>query len=45
MNLVLLSLHDAGLWVELIDECGKLLLLEEEAEKTCVEYDHLWKEL
>ena len=31
--------------MELVDERDKVLQLEEEAEKTCVEYDRLWKEL
>lgn len=28
-----------------MDECNKVLRLEEEAEKTHAEHDHLWKEL
>ena len=44
INSVLLSSHDAGLWVELVDVRGKVLWLEE-AEKTRVECDRLWKEL
>ena len=39
------SLRDAGLWVELVDERGKAQRLEEEAGKTRVVCDHLWKEL
>jgi hypothetical protein len=41
MNPILLPSHDARLRAELVDECSKVLRLEEEAEKTCAECDHL----
>lgn len=45
MNPVLLSSHDKMLRVELTDEGGKVLRLEEEVKKAHVECDRLWKEL
>jgi hypothetical protein len=45
MNPVPLSLCGAGLRVELADECGKALQLEEEMEKARTIRDRLWKEL
>lgn len=45
MNSVPLSLCCAGQWKELAVERGKAFQLEEEAEKSRVERDRLWKEL
>lgn len=45
MNLVFSLVHGVGLRVELVDEHNKVLRLEGETEKMCVECDCLWKEL
>ena len=38
-------MYDAGQWAKLEDECGKVLILEEEVEKPHMECDRLWHEL